>query len=31
MAAAAYEAWFFDLGGTLVEIEKDEIALGSDG
>ncbi len=24
-----YQAWFFDLGGTLVEIERDEIALSA--
>lgn len=31
MSPSDYEAWFFDLGGTLVAIEDDEIALGPDG
>ena len=31
MAIGSYEAWFFDLGGTLVAIEEDEIALDADG
>ena len=26
-----YQAWFFDLGGTLVEIERDEVALTAQG
>jgi HAD superfamily hydrolase (TIGR01662 family) len=26
-----YQAWFFDLGGTLVEIEENEIALTAEG
>jgi D-glycero-D-manno-heptose 1,7-bisphosphate phosphatase len=26
-----YQAWFFDLGGTLVEIERDEVALSAQG
>ena len=31
MSPADYEAWFFDLGGTLVEIEGDEISLTAKG
>lgn len=31
MPSPDYDAWFFDLGGTLVEIEDDEIALTSEG
>lgn len=31
MSEALYDAWFFDLGGTLVAIDEDEIALDSDG
>ena len=27
MSKDAIDAWFFDLGGTLVAIEDDEIAL----
>ncbi len=26
-----YQAWFFDLGGTLIEIENDEVALNAQG
>ncbi len=29
--SADYQAWFFDLGGTLVEVEDDEIAVTSEG
>lgn len=31
MSPTDYEAWFFDLGGTLVEIKDDEIALTTEG
>jgi D-glycero-D-manno-heptose 1,7-bisphosphate phosphatase len=26
-----YQAWFFDLGGTLVQIERDEVAVTAQG
>ena len=31
MSSPNYDAWFFDLGGTLVETKDDEIALSAEG